>query len=357
MNNIKQRNEPVKTLKNIAEEMGVSEATVSYVYNDKWKQKKINASLAERVSKKLKEEKYRPNVLGLQLKTKKTRTIGIILGDLTRNFNLNIMAGIERILTQKGYFSLVCSSNLGQLEEEQLEILLQRNMDGIIFAPLSNRENTAKVIKNLIEENLPIVLVDNYIPGLKTDFVVSDNYLGTYQAIDYLIKSGKSKIAYIGSKKGLTALGDRFKGYETALKEEKIPLEQNLLCWQIEEYQGIHSSMENLFSEEKPDALFVESLMYFKEGFGFLSEKGYRIPDDIALVGFDPVDLNLSEMQEVDLPSVVRQPIPFVEQQGTKMGELAAEILLDRIGGKEGEASQIFLKPELKFFNGKENNG
>jgi LacI family transcriptional regulator len=347
----------VKTLKNIAEEIGVSEAAVSYVYNNKWKQNKISPLLAKKVSKKLKEEKYRPNSLGLQLKTKKTRTIGIILGDLTRNFNLNIMAGIERVLTQKEYFSLVCSSNLGKLEEEQLEMLLQRNTDGIIFAPHSNRKNTLKVIRSLMEEKTPIILVDNYLRGLKTDFVVSDNYLGTYQAVRHILRNGKNKVAYIGSKKGLTALDDRFKGYKTALKEADIPLKENLICWQKEKYQDIYSSIEVLFSEGRPDALFVESLMYFKEGFRFLAEKGYKIPDDIVLVGFDPVDINISKVQEVDFHSVVSRPIPFVEQQGIKMGEIAAEIILDRVEGKRRKLSQVFLKPELKFFNGKENNG
>lgn len=337
----------MKTLKDIAEELGVSEATISYVYNNKWKQNRINSSLAEKVSKKLKKEKYRPNSLGLQLKTKRTRTIGIILGDLTRNFNLNILAGIENVLTQKKYFSLVCSSNLGELEKEQLEILSERNTDGIIFAPHNNGKSTFDVLKKLTGEKLPVVLVDNYIPGLKTDFVVSDNYLGAYQAVKNLIRSGKRKIAYIGSRKNLTALKERFRGYTTALKEEGIKFNERL----------VYRAIRDMFSEEKPDALFVESLMYFKEGFLFLSEKNYKIPNDIVLTGFDPVNLNLSEMQEVSLHSIVRQPIPFVEQPGTKMGELAAEIIMDRINGKKREVSQIFLTPELKFFNGKENNG
>ena len=347
----------MKTLKEIADELDVSMAAVSYVYNNKWKQNRINPALAEKISKKLKKEKYRPNSLGLQLKTKKTRTIGIVLGDLTRTFNLNILSGIEKVLTEKGYFSLVCSSNLGRLEKKQLEILSDRNIDGIIFSPHKNGRTTFDTVKELIKDRLPVVLVDNYLPEVNMDFVVSDNYLGTYQAINYLIKSGRRKIAYMGSSKHLTALDERFRGYEDALKDEGIPLNRKLLWKKTTKFQNVYSAMKEMFSEEKPDALFVESLHYFKEGFRFFLENGHKVPDDITLTGFDSVDLNLSEIQEVDLPSIVRQPIPFVEQRGTEIGEIAAGIILDRISGKKKEPSQIFLKPELKFFNGKEHNG
>ncbi|MBN1446265.1 MAG: LacI family DNA-binding transcriptional regulator [Candidatus Omnitrophica bacterium] len=342
----------MKTLKDIAKEMGVSEATISYVYNDKWKKNRINPDLAKKISRKLKEEKYRPNSLGLQLKTKKTKTIGIILGDLTRNFSLNILSGIEKVLTQKGYFSIVCSSNLGILEEEQLETFSERNTDGIIFAPHNNGKRTVDIVKKLNDE-LPIVLVDNYIKESKIDFVVSDNYLGASLAVKNLIRKGKKKIAYIGSEKKLTALTERFDGYVRVLKEEGLGIDEKLI-WKK---PGIYTAIQNMLSKENPDAIFIESLMYFKEGFKFLAENNYKIPDDIALTGFDPVDLNLGEIQELNFHSLVNQPIPFVEQTGTRIGELAAEILMDRIQRKKRENSQMFLMPELKFFNLKEHNG
>ena len=333
----------IKTLKDIAEELGVSIASVSYVYNNKWKENGLSTSLAERIARKLKEDNYRPNSLGLQLKTKRTQTIGIILEDMTRRFNLDILAGIEKVLATKGYFTLVCSSNLGELEKEQLETLLERNLDGIIFTPQTNEPGTLNIVKEVKERNIPIVLVDNYFPEIKTDFVVSNNYSGAYQAVKYLIKKGKRKIAYIGAKKDITGLRDRFKGYTAALIEADISVNRDLI--------GEH--LPDIFSRDIPDAIFVDSLMYFKEGFRFLSENNYKIPDDILITGFDPVDLSLSEMQNIGFHSLVKQPIPFVEQDGVRMGELAAEIIIKRIKGEKRKKtfSRIFLTPTLKFFN------
>lgn len=346
----------MKTLKKIAEELGVSVAAVSYVYNDRWKEKGISVSLAEKIKKKLKEENYRPNSLGLQLKTKKTQTIGIVLEDMTRRFNVEILAGIESVLSTKGYFTLVCSSNLGEKEAEILEILSERNVDGIILAPESEKDTTAEVIKKLLKEGLPVILVDNYIPEIKTDFIVSDNYRGAYEAVKYLISIGKRKIAYIGSDKKIVALRDRYKGFAYALQEYGIELDEKLV-WKGNLEKNAEASLRYIFSKGLPDAIFVESLMYFKKGLEFLSENNYRIPEDIFITGFDPVEIDITDMQETGMIPLINEPIPFVEQQGIKMGEIAAEIMLRKIQRKQETTSQIFLPPKLMFFRKEEQVG
>lgn len=335
-------------LKDIAEDLGVSIAAVSYVYNNKWRECRISEDLAGRIKKKLKEENYRPNILGRQLKTKKTQTIGLIFGDLTRNFNANILAGVEKILAPADYFTLVCNSRLGLVEKEHLETLFTRNVEGIILSP-NAPPKILGLVREITEEGIPIVFVDNYIPQLKTDFVVSDNYWGAYKAAEFLINKGCRKIAYVGFKKSLSALEERFQGYSSALKDNGLSVSEKLITRDTKGPESVYPALESVFVQEIPDAIFTESLVYFKEGFRFLAERGLSIPDDIALTGFDSVDLSLNEVNTMHFHSLIKQPIPFVEQKGIEMGELAAQILIDRIAGVNGEISQIFLKPHLQF--------
>ncbi|MCM8830272.1 MAG: LacI family transcriptional regulator, partial [Candidatus Omnitrophica bacterium] len=276
----------MKRMKDIAEELGVSIATVSYVYNNRWQEKRINKDIAEKIMKKLKEEDYHPNLISIQLMTQKTSSAGIILGDLSRIFNLNILCGIEKVLSNKGYVSIVASSNLGRKEKEYLKTMQSRKADGIIFSPQTNEKETIIFLKNFCKKT-PLVLVDNYIPGLKTSFVVSDNYYGAYQAVKYIIKKGRKKIAYAGANKGLTALKDRFTGYIDALKDAGISPDSSLIYKTVD---GLFPplALKEMFSKAHPDAMFVESLLYFKEGFRLFYEEGIKIPDDVLLTGFDP---------------------------------------------------------------------
>jgi LacI family transcriptional regulator len=334
----------MKTLKEIAEELGVSVSAVSYVYNGKWGKKRISKKLARKIEKKLKEENYEPNFLGLQLKTKKTYTIGVILGDLTRKYNLEILSGIEKILARKNYLSLISNSNLGEREIEALKILIRRNVDGIIIGPNTNDPKVKELIK---ETEIPIVFVDNYLPELNIDFVVSDNFFGAYKAVNYLIKNGCKRIMYLGSSKRLEALKERFNGYINAIKENQIEVEEKLIINRFDtiDYEELKKIIEGI----KPDGIFLESFIYSNKLFKFLFEKKMIIPDDIKIIGFDPVDLNFPEIQKNHFHSIIKKPIPYVEQKAQKMGEIAGEILLYKIEGKNKKIRKIFLKPDLNF--------
>ncbi|MCM8771835.1 MAG: LacI family transcriptional regulator [Candidatus Omnitrophica bacterium] len=339
----------MKRLKDIAQELGVSVATVSYVYNNKWKEKRINEKLVQKIKKKIKESNYKPNPLGLQLKTGKTQTIGIILGDLTRSFNLNILSGIEKKLAENNYFALISSSNLGEKEIQHIETFLERKIEGLIISPQKS-ENYEKLVKIFEKSKIPVVFVDNYLSDKNIDFVVSDNKWGSFKATEYLIKKGKRKIAYIGSEKNLSALNERFDGYCECLKKYGFKIDERLIYKKIEKQEDMYEGLEDIFKKVKPDAIFVESLLYFKYGFKFFYENGIKIPDDIFLTGFDPVDLNLSEIAEVHFNLVVKGLIPFIEQRGEDIGKKAAEIILKKIKNKNKKIWKVFIKPELKNF-------
>lgn len=337
-------------LKDIAKELKVSIATVSYVYNDKWCQVGIRKELADKIKKRLKEVNYRPHVLGLQLKTKKTRTIGVVLGDLSRSFSLDIFAGIEKVLSGTDYMALVCNSNLGALEKIHLETLFARNVEGLIFSPQMDGDTTAILKNKFRAEKIPVVMVDNYLPQLKADFVVSDNFFGAYQAVKFLISKKYKKIAYLGAGKKLASLKDRFKGYSMALREAGLSVPGNLVCRKIAKPEDVSLALKEIFNKEQPEAIFSESLLYFKDSFRFLLEKKLVISRDIGLTGFDPISLSSSEMIELNFHTIAKKPVPFIQQDGIKMGESAAQILLKKIKGNRRKMVNIFLKPKLQFF-------
>lgn len=340
------------TLKEIAKELNISIATVSYVYNNKWQEKKIRKHVADKVKSKLQEKHYRPNMLGFQLRTKKTQTIGIILADLTRRLSLDIFAGIENKLAHTEYSALVCNSDIGRHEEKHLQVLASRNVEGIIFCPQRNLQGT-NLIKEIAGHDIPIVMVDNYFPNADEDFVVTDNYWGAYQITEFLIRQSGKKITYIGSEKRLSATRDRFAGFCQCLKDNNIPLSEELFR-KIRNPDDIPSLLKDIVAYKPPPALFLESFLYFKSGFRFLAEQKMRVPQDIALAGFDPVDLTIADMQELSLPTVVQEPIPFAEQNAFLIGQLSAEILLKRISKQKTDKAKIFLKPTLRFFHHQE---
>jgi LacI family transcriptional regulator len=335
------------TLKDIANELGVSTATVSYVYNDNWREKRIAPQLAARVKAKIKEMNYHPNALARQFRTKKTQTIGVVLGDLTRSISLDILCGIEKVLAQSDYLALVCNSNLGRLETGLLETLAARNVDGIILSPQGGAKST-ELVQKLVSAGRSIVLIDNYLPSLDTDFVVSDNFHGAYQAAKFLVDSGYKSIAYLGSGKKMQALEDRFLGYTSALNDGGIPVSPRLICRQATNAKDIYPALEKIFGGGRPDAVFAETLLYFKDGFRFLFDNRLTIPDDIGLAGFDPLDMSLNELDEVHFQSIVKEPIPYISQLSMSLGEKAAQTLIDRLKGKLKKTfMHEFVKPDF----------
>lgn len=307
----------------------------------------MSRETVDRIAAELKKENYQPNILGWQLKKQRTGTIGVILGDLTRTLSLNILAGIEAVLADADYLTLVCNSRLGELESKHLATLGARRVEGIILSPNGDSTN-GSVLARLSREKMPVVLVDNYLSRLKTDFVVSDNFRGAYQATQALLKKGCRSIAYVGARKDLAVLRDRFEGYRRALRDHRRPFLEELVCKTMTRPEDAYTVMKQLFSGKAPDALFVESLVYFREGFRFLADRRLRIPEDVAITGFDPIDLGLETGKDGDrLRSLIKSPLPFVEQDGFGMGKSAAEILLKKISAKTRATKQIFIKPKL----------
>jgi len=332
----------VKSLSDIARELGVSVTAVSYVYNGKWREKRIGADLARRIQERLTAEQATPNALGNQLRTGRTQTIGIILADLTKPFYLDLLCGLEQTLAAEGYLSLLCHSDMGRRESHYLGELLSRGVDGIIMAPHRPDAITTQ-LETLQEHRIPIVLVDNYLPDSNLDFIVTDNRWGAYQAVRHCLAQGCQRIVHIiASASPLAAIRDRYDGARQAATEAGLDGDGFQI---VPSLAGLESYLAGMSARKDRTAIVAASFHDFGPGFQALARLKRRIPRDLVLVGFDSVPMETLG----DLCAYVDEPIPTVRQRGLEMGAQAAKRLMTRLHGSTRGRCRRFIKPELLF--------
>ncbi len=322
----------MKTLAQIAREMGVSTATVSYVFNDKWRENRITPELARRIRDKIATDRAGPNLLARQLSTGKTQLAGVVLADLTAAYNLDLLAGLEKVLAGADYLALLCNTSCGQHEERHLLNLLQRGTDGIILCP-----QTAQPLAELTQAGAPpVVLIDNYYAGETAfDYFISDNAWGASQLVEHLVARGCRRFVYYGATRHLASTVDRFNGYAEALK--RLGLATDAALRSADDPDALAQRLDRP-AGQRPDAIFVSSLMYFAAGFRLLAERDLRIGQDLAVVGFDRTPPEQHPPAE----------IPQAVQAAETMGELAAKQLLARLADPKTPGQQVRLRPVIE---------
>jgi DNA-binding LacI/PurR family transcriptional regulator len=331
------------SLKEVAAKCKVSIATVSYVYNDKWREKGISEKLAERVAKVIKDCGYHPNAMGRQLRQAKSWTVGGLLPDLARYYNLDLLAGIEKELARAGYYLLLANSDFGRDEETHLQHFQQRHVDGIIFCPQLSGEKRRLPVA-LQEGKIPVVQVDNYSPETGWDYVVSDNRQGARDAVEYLLARGRRRVAFLGASTRLPVVADRLAGYEDALKAAGIAPAPELIFTEVTDDRALIEALVATRARGA-DGIFAGSLLYFAPGLRWLLEQGVRIPEDIGLIGFDRLESGTLEQEK--LSASWSSLLPYVEQDALEIGSQAARRLLSLLGGEESGTCQILVPPRL----------
>lgn len=321
----------MKTLKQISKELGVSAAAVSYVYNGKWRENRINEKLAARISKKLDEEGAAPDYLGRQLKTGRTNTIGVILTDLERGYNLELLGGIETALADTDYLVLLANSVRGRKEEFFINSMLSRKVDGLLLCPAGK-----KLPRGIIEKansEFPVVMIDNYIPGKKIPAFISDNKSGMKKIISKCLEAGKHRIAYIGGHPGNAVLDERFKAFKEAISPAGLKPDSSLAT----RGKGASALIEVL--SHKPDAVIFDSLIYLNDKHAEAFRAFPAENSKIMIAGFDtPPDKILKEFPD----------IYSVKQNATEMGSKATIALLESIKNSNSNNSikRIKLRKE-----------
>lgn len=325
------------SLKDIAEKVGVSTALVSYVLNGQEKEKRVGAEVVIRIREVLKEMNYKPNHIARSLRYGTTQTIGLVVTDIANPFFSSLARHIEDEANKSGYTVIIGSSDEKCDKSDKLvDTLLNRQVDGFIIVPA---EGCSACIKALLEDKVPLVMVDRYIPELPSNYVVLDNHAASYNATMHLINKGYKHIGLVAYDSSLIHMRERIRGYEEAMKNSGI--EKNI--W-IKYIRFDHISVDikktieaiNIKDERTVDALFFATNTLSIAGLYKINDLGIKVPEDLALIGFDGNEAF----------DFFYSPLTYVKQPVDEMGKEAVRILLDQINGSK-KISHVNLLSQL----------
>ena len=319
------------TIREVAKKAGVSPATVSRVISQSGY---VSETTRNKVLMTIRELDYRPNIIARSMVTKATHTIGLVVTDITNPFFAQLSRGIEEITWNNGY-TLILANTDEDLSREQaiVQALQEKQVDGLILVPASS--NNAPHLFELIKQGIPIVLVDREVVGLPVDKVMVDNEEGAYTAVSHLIELGHRRIAILLDNLDITTNIERLVGYRRALKDHHITIEENLIkSCQYTQQSAYEIVKELLLSADRPSALFTTNNFMTMGAIKAIREAGLRVPEDLALVGFD--DLEYEQLHSPQL-TVVSQPI-------TAMGNIAGQRIIAKLRGDNNPPMEIRLK-------------
>jgi LacI family transcriptional regulator len=325
----------VANIQDVAELAGVSITTVSHVINAT---RYVSDELEQRVRTAMVTLDYQPNRLARSLRCGETHTIGMIIPDNVNPFFAEVARGIEDAGFANGY-TVVLGNSDGNLDRELLYVneLLAKQVDGIVFvaAGLSS-ERIAEIQK----VHVPVVIIDRKLEQIPTtvDSVLLDNEFGGFQATQHLITLNHRRIACITGPSDLTPSADRITGYCKALANAGIHIDDTLITRGNFQYESGHTATLHLLDlPDPPSAIFVCNDLMAMGAISAVFTKGKRVPDDVSIVGFD----------DVLLAAFTNPPLTTIAQPKYEIGELAANLLLERIGGSTAEAQHLIQTPYL----------
>jgi LacI family transcriptional regulator len=321
------------TVKDVAEKAGVSTATVSHVINET---RYVSDELKAKVYQAMEELNYRPNAIARSLRSRKTHNIGMIVPDISYPFLAEVARGVENAGFELGYNVILCNSD-GDLEMEAhyIELLQEKKVDGIVFVAVGE---SSSHVRALIEQGMPVVLCDRELPEVEVDTVIADNVGSGYQATEYLITLGHSRIGCIAGPQELEISSKRVEGYRRALEQHGIPLGEELLVHGDFRSRGGYEAMRELLAlEELPAAVFACNDLMAIGAICAVSQRKLSIPQDVAIIGCD--DIASASFTNPSLTTVV--------QPKHEMGAAAVEMLVARIRDKSRPPTRRLLPTEL----------
>jgi LacI family transcriptional regulator len=324
----------VATVADVARAAGVSVSTAARVLS-----RNGYASDATRrvVLEAARDLGYVPNQIARSLRTKQTRLVGLLIGDVENTFYSVIARNVESAAKDAGYHVVLCNSDDDpKIEREYLQLLEGMHVDALIVTPTSkNRRHLAR----FIQEGIVVVQVDRRIEGLQADAVLVDNEAGAASAVSHLIAAGHSRIGILTGELEVTTASERLTGYERALKDHGIAVRPSLVrSGSFHREHAIEDATALIRSKPAPTAIFAANNILAEGALIALEQQRLRVPRDVSIVAFD--DLRWMSMVEPPL-TTVRQPV-------ADMARSAAELALRRLGdGFEGRPSTVVFHTEL----------
>ena len=322
------------SIKDVAKEAGVSIATVSRVLNDI---DVVNEDTKKKVLDAIKVLGYRPNIIARSLKTQKTKTIGILIPDISSQFYPEIVRGAEDVANIYDYNVILCNSDFDvEKEKEYLRVLKEKMVDGVIYMSSSLNDEILNLIKEL---DLKTILVETKDKQGVFPSVTIDNAKATYDGTKYLIEKGLKKLAFIGvDSETQNALGERYLGFEKALNDNNLSIDKDLVYFDTLKVKSGSEGIEKFVESKKDfDAIVCASDEIAMGAINALREKNIKVPEDVSVVGF-----NNNYAGSIFYPKITT-----VSQPSYDMGSVAMRMLIKIVNKKEVEQSQFVLPHEL----------
>lgn len=316
------------TLKELAKQLNVSISTVSKALNDS---PEISPKTRERIKEAAELRHYIPNSLGRNLKSRQTKTIGVIIPDILPHFFAKALYGMEAKATELGYRLIICISNESlQKEKESIETLISGSVDGIVMS-LSQETQAKMNIDHLLalkEYNVPLVLFDRVLSTIPCDSISINDSLQAEQATMELISKGCEKVAYATGITHTSVDDERKHGYVEAAKRKGM--KKRIIEFTHDKFP--HQKFKKLLSEKKIDGVLVSDELSAVQIMKSVLNSGFNIPQDLSVIGFTN-----GVMGENFRPS-----LSVIDQQEEEQGKLALETIIDRIEGKLPEESMDY---------------
>lgn len=320
------------TIHDVAKLAGVAPITVSRVINNAGY---TSEQTRKRVQAAVKKLGYVPNTLARSLRSRRTSTLALVVTDITNPFFTLIARGVEDAASAAGFSVIFCNSDESETKEnEYLNILLQKQVDGILLVPA---RSTSRAVKFIQAQGASVVVLDRRVPGTAADVVRCDSEGGAYALTQLLLKLGHRQISILTGPEGVSTAADRVAGYQKALAEAgPQPLAGLVYYGSFNQTSGYEMARQALAARPRPTALFAANNFIAIGVQKALQDAGLRVPEDVAVVAFDDLP-----------PALVTFPfLTVAAQPAYEMGQTAANLLLARLAGSKAH-KEIVLPVEI----------
>ncbi len=318
------------TIKDVAAAAGVSVATVSRALNAPHT---IAPATLERVSAVISETGYTPNKIARSLKVQTSKSVAIVVPDISNPFQVKIIKGAESVLSEAGYTLFIMDTEENPAKEERfLRDLLDRQIDGLLYVPVLTDKKLPSVIAN---RDLPVVMVDRYL-GNRHDCVRGNNFAGVSLLFNYLLSREKSRIAFIGGPEDSLVGHERNEAFRSLCRTYNLsPSADSFLLGDFTAASGYRLAQTLAEGLDRIDSVIIANNLMGIGALKSFRDRGVQVPQDLEIAIFD------------EIGDLIDPPVTHVRQQSFEMGAQAARFLMDRMGGRGESPRNVLFEPVL----------
>ena len=290
----------------------------------------------KRVNEAIDKLNYSPNIVAQSLKTQRSRSIGILVPDISSQVYPEIVRGAEDVANMYDYSIILCNSDFDiQKEKKYIKVMKEKMVDGLLYMSSSLDPEILQYIKDI---NMKTVLVESTEDEKTLPSVTIDNRQAAHEAVKLLIDKGHKKIAYIGIKKERrNAWAKRYDGYVDALNEAGIPVEESLCFYGDLKAQTGYKGINTILEMNKVDAVFCASDEIAMGVINALRDKGINVPDDVSVMGFNDI-----YEASIFYPKITTVAQPFYD-----MGSVSMRILVKKLRNEPGDQEHFVLPYQI----------